>query len=77
MNWNITENCSQITYHPSFMVDWSVLDLCCVVGTRMEKSSVVRGGYFELIENREFWLSEDRERFWSFDNNQNQRTASF
>jgi hypothetical protein len=29
----------------------------------MESSSVVRGGYFELIENREFWLSEDRERF--------------
>jgi hypothetical protein len=76
MNWNTTENCSQIIYHPSFMVHWWALVHCCAVSTRMEISSVVRGGYFELIENREFWLSEDRERFWSFDNNQNQRTAS-
>ncbi len=25
MNWNTTENCSQIIYHPSFMVLWWVL----------------------------------------------------
>jgi hypothetical protein len=65
MNWNTTENCSQIIYHPSFMVHWWVLVHSCVVSTRMESSSVVCGGYVELIENREFWLSEDRKRFWS------------
>ncbi len=43
----------------------------------MENTSVECGGYIELIENREFSLSEDRQRFWSSDHNQNRRTAKF
>jgi hypothetical protein len=34
VNWNITGNCFQTIYHPSFMVHWWVLVTCLWVVSR-------------------------------------------